>query len=46
MDPEFVDFGPLLCHGWAWEKPRPEPRSICTEFQPGRPILKPSGEVV
>jgi hypothetical protein len=46
VGPEFVDFGPLLGHGWAWERPRPGPRSICTEFQPGRQILKPSGEVV
>ncbi len=23
----------------VWEKPRPEPRSMCTDFQPGGPIL-------
>ncbi len=30
----------------ALERPRPGPRSICTDFQPGRPSLSPFREVV
>ncbi len=31
--------------GWAWDRPRPGHRSICTDFQPGRLILRPFREV-
>ncbi len=30
--------------GGAWERPRPGPRSMCTDFQPGRPTLRPFRE--
>jgi hypothetical protein len=29
----------------AWERPRPGPPSICTDFQPGRPMLRQVREV-
>jgi hypothetical protein len=32
--------------GGAWERPRPGPRSICTDCQPGRPNLKPFREAL
>ncbi len=31
--------------GGAWERSRSGPRSICTDCQPGRPILRPFREV-
>ncbi len=31
--------------GGAWERPRPGPRSICIEFQPSIPIMRPLREV-
>jgi hypothetical protein len=43
-----TDFGPLpgpTPGGGPWERPWPGPRSICIDFQPGRPILRPFREV-
>ncbi len=50
VGPEIADFGPLPLHGPTLPreglgKPRPGPRSICIDFQPGGPILRPFPEV-
>ena len=40
---DIVDFGPLPGPTrplGVWERPRPGRRLICTDFQPGRPILR------
>ena len=48
VGPEIVDFcplpGPTRPRGGFGKAPAGRPRSICTDFQPGRPILKPFRE--
>ncbi len=45
VGPEIVDLlaasRPNPALGRAWERPRPGPRSSCTDVQPGEQILRP-----